>query len=325
VRGLLFRGRLEAGDLWGALAAISDHPLGREKASLLSELGATDELSQVRRVLSELVTRAVGTGYLPRPLQAFTSEADAPEMFLWERIATSAEEVGLSRVATAAYQRLVRSAKCMAADGSILADEFAISDVSPPQLAKCWKGQFWVARGRLGEADRLFEELVGSGSPAFRAQVAFDLARVRQRQHRPECASRPAAICESLLPTSSAVRDLKESVARNLDRSRGVERLYEEVGRAWAQARDAQDAKVAAAALMSAAALEVKLGVPERAADALEGLVAKYPEASELPAALNELARIYEQELRLRDRSDAMRERLAREFPDYLTNHKAGS
>jgi len=76
---------------------------------------------------------------------------------------------------------------------------------------------------------------------------------------------------------------------------------------------------------MEAAELEVRLGVPERAVEALEALIAKYPNVPVLPAAIEQLAAIYKDALARPDKSRALLDRLARDYPDRAAVLKTGS
>ena len=121
------------------------------------------------------------------------------------------------------------------------------------------------------------------------------------------------------------VRKLKGSLAQDLANQEERRRLYDEAGRSWARAEEVRDDQQAAAALMSAAELEVRLGQPERAAEALEALLAKYPTVASLPAAIVQLARIYREQMGMPEKSQALLDRLAKEHPEYAAGERTGS
>jgi len=326
VRKMLFRARMELGDVWGGLAAISDRPIESGRGQLLEDLAGMEDPTAIRRCLSDLVSRAVKIGGFAQVLPADALVRDAPEPLIWQSIAAAGERAGLPKVALVAYQVLGRAAQPLAAsDGSLLSEDFALSDGPLDQVAQYWKAQYFISRERSWEADGLLAELVQSAKPMLRAQAAHDLASIRQKQHRPGCATQPAAVCRELLPASQVVKELQASIDQDLRRQEGRQRLHAEVGRAWGRADPAPDAEQAAGALMEAAEWEGRLGVPERAVEALEALIAKYPNVPVLPAAIEQLAAIYKDALARPDKSRALLDRLARDYPDRAAVLKTGS
>lgn len=325
-RRLLFESRMQTLDTWGALAALSDQPLDNGKTELIKALAALDEPSQIEKSLNVLVSQALARDCRIPDCVRNGKLSVGREAVLWEAIAMAAEDARLPRVAMVAYQMLARAGTPISAvDGSPLATSFVSHKAAPERLASFWKAQWLISIERLGLAGQLLEELTAPTQPssALRAQAAFDLSRVRQSQHRPECATQPAALCASLLPNSQAVRMLKDSVAASVLRQQASARLHEQIGHTWELVQKAKDEKEAADALMAIAELELQLDTPERAAEALEGLLAKYQGVPAFPAAMEKLALIYETRLNKKEEGTLIRERLANAFPGYVGTQRS--
>jgi len=321
LRVLLYRSRVDRGDLLGALAAVSDLPLGRERAAFIARCRQWRQPEVIRRGVQAWLAAARRVGYLGAPADTESLRQYSPEQQFRRALARAVRQVGLDEIAAVVFQEATSLPETVSAvTDAPLRPSFGWGDAEPERLVRFWHGQFLLQQGNLAGAHVELEAAAASNHAPLRAQALFDLARVHERRSSPRRAAEYLQRCEDLLRTATPVVQLRSRIDRALRHEGADAQCYTCIERLWRTVNGAGDARQVVSALLKIAQIESSLGEPRRAAEALEIAVTKYPDAPAAPEVMRSLVDVYENRLGEPEKARPFREVAARRYGEYLAN-----
>jgi len=335
LRTLLYRSRVDRGDLLGALAAVSDLPLGGERAAFIARCAGWEQPAEIARNVQAWLARALREGYLLPPDSPEDAWPGAFQQRFGRALGQAAEKAGLHRIAAVVYEETARlpvtasnvlywhpvtpqRETVSVLTGAPLRGSFGFRGSEPALLASFRLGQLlWNQKDEAG-AHSCLQRAAGSHHVPLRGQALFDLARLHLERCAPRLAETYLDQCVALVGPTSPVDRLSNRIARARCDARHDARCYAGIARCWQIVNTSQDEREAVIALSRIAALELELDEPSRAIEALDIVTTRYPEAQAGPEAALRLAGIYQDRMRETHKAEPILEEAIAKWCEFM-------